>query len=468
MNTNDIPAHFSLVRNSYQDTVSARKDNESYQASVLSTIMTTVSTHSNGFSYSGKVKCSDVEGPVPVQQLSSCPKPSEILHLRKMSLNSEHTDEQMDDDPFLLLPQAKVWLRAERERYKPRTNCCGGLPGGGMTSTYSPYESKNGKIPNEAYSDACDEFYRRFMMTGDDDDDKNSPSVLLVARNVAEDWMPPESVRGRFLFFPRIKGKSALFLTYMPGPKHGAVDEKFIGKIGTWHDTNDILSTYLMGGVSSGGAVNKRYRGFEPDLRKFPKVPYRDPKGNDSDPSNKGLPYSRFIWEIEYKNRDPVEIRQRGFIYMRSEYTRYFLAGKFYPREGDGTFQAAVVLWGKPDESSNDVQLIVAVSIGSAGLDQEHEMEFSQAGPKSLVGVGVNEWRRPEDENDLNWIITIPASAFLYKVAKGERVQENGELAIVYVTDEIDGDEVQDFTINLQELRNAYEGLAGQLPRLPP
>ena len=65
-------------------------------------------------------------------------------------------------------------------------------------------------------------------------------------------------------------------------------------------------------------------------------------------------------------------------------------------------------------------------------------------------------------ENDPDWIIAIPASAFLYKVAKGRRVQENGELAIMYVTDEIVGGEVQNFTINLQKLRNTYDDLSDE------
>ena len=41
-------------------------------------------------------------------------------------------------------------------------------------------------------------------------------------------------------------------------------------------------------------------------------------------------------------------------------------------------------------------------------------------------------------------------------------MQENGELAIMYVTDEIVGGEVQNFTINLQELRNTYDDLSDE------
>ncbi len=134
-------------------------------------------------------------------------------------MTSDQTNEQIDDDPFLLLSQAKVWLRSELERYaqNPRS-CCGMLAGRGPSSAYSPFESSDGQIPDESYFEAFEEFYRRFLGSADDgDDDKSTPSVLLVATNVAENWTPPEAVngKGRFLFFPWMKDtvESALLAT---------------------------------------------------------------------------------------------------------------------------------------------------------------------------------------------------------------------------------------------------------------
>ena len=122
----------------------------------------------------------------------------------------------------------------------------------------------------------------------------------------------------------------------MPGPEHGAINLILNEQLTEWRRSNDTLKKYLAGGLSSGGAVNRRYRGFEPDRRIFPTSKYRDPVGADSDGSNKGCPYSRFILEIEYENREPIQVRERGELYMRPEYTRLFLAGKFYAPSDDG------------------------------------------------------------------------------------------------------------------------------------
>ena len=132
-----------------------------------------------------------------------------------------------------------------------------------------------------------------------------TPSVLLVATGVSEDWVPGDDVgRARFLFFPKLgsSNQTALFITYMPGPAHGSVDKILAKQISRWEDANTQLSKYLDGGQGSGGRSDRRFRGFQPDHRLFPRRKLGDPEGRDRGGSNSGNPYSRFIWEIEYRN----------------------------------------------------------------------------------------------------------------------------------------------------------------------
>ncbi len=373
------------------------------------------------------------------------------------------TEEQIDDDPFLLLSQAKVLLRAELERYEPRScysmveSPDGEIPDEAYSEPYSYFESPDGQVPEEAYSEAYAEFYRRFMGTAAADDDKSTPSVLLVAANVAENWVPPEDVvgNGRFLFFLRIKDEveSALFLTYMRSTEHGQIDCELLGQHAVWSYSTGTMRKYLVGSLRSGRPVNRRYRGFEPDFRIYPKYGYEDPLGADLDGDLMGHPYSRFIWEMEYENRDPVKIRDRGQLYMRPEYTRLFLAGKFYAPSADDKYKAAMVLWGKLNDS-NDTIVMDAVSFGTEDLSEDNKNEFFE--PRANRLVGVDRWRRPQDEDDPNWNITVPFRGFLYKVPKYKKKGKRTDTT-VYVLDEIDEGTEVDFIVDLREMARDLE-----------
>ena len=198
----------------------------------------------------------------------------------------------------------------------------------------------------------------------------------------------------------------------------------------------------------------------------FPRVKYRDPEGPDRDVSNGGYPHSRFIWEMEYDHRGPVGIRERGLLYMQHEYTRLFLAGKFYAPADDGTYKAALVLWGR-QEGSDVTCVMDAVSFGTADLSQEDKDEFSQGSAKRLVGVRADQWRRPQDEDDPSrWSMTIPYHAFFYKVAKKRKKRSR---TVVYVLQDMDDEaDLGDFFLNIRKMVFVYENMVApnELPEV--
>ena len=318
---------------------------------------------------------------------------------------------------------------------------------------YSPWicSKKDGTIPMAHLESALNEYKRRF---GDGSNQANTatPAVLLVATGVGKEWMPGEEVgKARFLLFPELGAAktSALFITYMPGPEHGAVDSWFVAMLSVWHTTNEFLRRYLSyGGLSSGG-----YGCFQPDKRVFPFKENRDHNGRDADRANKNNPYSRFIWEIEYDNRDPVQIRERGRAYMTPKYVRLFLAMKLYPPSRGTTYEAAAVLWAKADEESDTITVMKAVSFGTQDLSDDHKQDFFQRKADRLVGVDVNHWEKARND-EAAWSITLPFRGFLFKVSKGAP-GENGTTE--YVLDDLEAGAVEDFVIDLRRAAREYE-----------
>ena len=138
---------------------------------------------------------------------------------------------------------------------------------------------------------------------------------------------------------------------------------------------------------------------------------------------------------------------------MKSEYTRLFLAAKFYAPLADGTYEAAIVLWGKPD-GSNETTVMEAVSFGTRDLSDDQKEEFSQHRANRLVGVQPDQWRRPRDDLAADWTIRVPFRGIGYKIAKKKRKRTQ---AIVYVLDEIEDGAVKDLNVNLQEMVLHFE-----------
>lgn len=371
----------------------------------------------------------------------------------KLASGGEIDPEAPVNNTFGLEEEAELWFRQEKERSKTSYL----MPG----PQYTPYVTTNGKIPASHFQAAFSEFGKRFG-NGQRTTTRDAPSVLLVASGViSEDWVPGEDIgRASFLLIPRLyykgRSQSALFLTYMPGPEHGSVDGSFADDFGAWRRRYPVLLKYFVSGQSSGG-----YGHHQPDKRLFPKKKFRDRQGRDIDRGNKDQPYSRFHWEVEYENRDPVELRQRGKVYMRCKYTRLFLAAKFYAPDGNGEFEASIVLWGKTTPASDETTVVEAVSFGAKDLSDEHKKEFFAPRHDRLVGVRTDQWRCPQPvgNNDnatpAEWMLSVPFQGFVYKVTTEKRT--DGTLP--YLADELKDGELGDLTIDLRAMRTQYSAL---------
>lgn len=213
------------------------------------------------------------------------------------------------------------------------------------------------------------------------------------------------------------------------------------------------MQKHFATGQSSGGCGH-----FQPDRSIYPRKKFRDPAGRDIDERKNGLAYSRLVWEVECKNGDPVEIRQRGKRHLRNNCTRLFLAANCCePDENnDHKCEAAVVLWGKVTPSSNDISVVDAVSFRSIDLSDDHKNDFLEHRRDRLLGVSLDQWRQcPANESvaPASSTITIPHSGALCKVTKEPQVGGNRP----HLLDGIEDGEIEDLTIDLPCLRQQFE-----------
>ena len=360
---------------------------------------------------------------------------------------------------FGLEKEAELWFQKEKERAKTSYLMVG--------PQYKPYIATNGKIPTKHVLAAFSEFNKRFgqrtktatTAVSKEEEHAHAPSVLLVASGViSEDWAPDEDIRNaRFLLIPKLSsaGGAALFLTYMPGPKHGSIDGSFADDFGAWRRRYPVLQKYFVSGQSCGGCGH-----YQPNKCLFPKRNFRDRQGRDVDRSNENLPYSRFHWEVEYDNRDPVELRQRGKIYMGCKYTRLFLGAKFYAPDGnDGKFEASIVLWGKMTPASDQVTVVEAVSFGTKDLLANHKRKFAAPHHDQLVGVRPEQWRRlqPTENSDDNatpaeWTLSVPFQGIVYKVMTEKRADRTRP----YLADALEDGELGNLTVDLRAMLTQF------------
>ena len=103
-------------------------------------------------------------------------------------------------------------------------------------------------------------------------------------------------------------------------------------------------------------------RNPQPDCRALPKKKYRNHDNDDSDERNRIVPYSRLIWEVHWKNINPLDIRRSGKVLMKSPYNRLYLVAKIFgfDDDDDGKMEAAIVLWGRGE--GNVIEVMRAVS----------------------------------------------------------------------------------------------------------
>jgi hypothetical protein len=342
---------------------------------------------------------------------------SPLLGEKDNRRNTPQTEQEDpdDDDPYGLKDQAKKWLENELKTAGDEESSEG----------YSPYNASrnDGTIPTKHWDKAYAEFHRRFV----ENTSSSGPSILLVATNVSKNWTPGEELlKAKYLFFPNIdyagETLSALFITYMRGLEHGVADAYVNRKISCWWLGSPVLEKVLNGGLSSGGYGNP------PDSRIFPKTKYKNHIENDDvDKRNGNAPYSRFIWEVEWKNRSPLDIRRNGKVHMKSLYNRLYLAAKIYGvDDDDGKMEAAIVLWGREEGNGDDIKVMQAVSFGTKDLSQENKEDFAKHESHCLVGVHTDAWIRPTDlpqdypdtdETPQELMLNIPFEGILYKIS---------------------------------------------------
>ena len=380
-------------------------------------------------------------------------------------------EDALEDNPYGLREAATQWLAKEMEVLSLEEE----QPGETQQELYRPYVSPDGRVPLERLEKSFVEYELR------DDHEEKSLRPVLVAVGVKPNWEPDdESIpsKARFLLFPnmsvpgsnceddRCHNNSALFLTYMPGKYHGSVDGCFQDAYGAWILSEPDADNALNSGVSSGG---KKFS--QPDRRVYPAPKRREPY--DVDPSNGNEGFSRLIWEVEYGNRDPVELRQHGHkMMMQSNYTRLFLGAKFsYFDPGTDLFEAAIVLWGRPEDIThngldNTITVIAAVSFGTKDLTDETKEVFSGDLVDHLPGVRADQWRRPNGAgtprseiprgvpppND--WIFTVPRSGILYKVASRDVADPR---PFQYILRSATGRQISDLQINLMRMAVQFQ-----------
>lgn len=425
--------------------------------------------------------CSDGDGTASNHagakaRVAGVTRPSGVaLESRETRTTSSPTGEALnydDDNAFELREWAEKWLEKKHPRVTQRSS----------QDRYTPYDANRNKgiIPHKHFEEAFEEFWSRFMDVTSSSYTSTEPSMVLVATGVHKDWTPPEALRkAKFLFFPSLRWggttTSALFITYMPGKEHGAADACVNDSIGTWIRSNG-LHAVLNSGLSSGD-----YARPQPDRRIFPKSQFRDGHG-DTDQDNGGTPLSRFIWEVEYKNRNPIDMRKNGKRLMRSPYNRLYLAAKIYETDPvDGHTEAVIVLWGRTPGNDDKVEVIEAVSFGTKDLSDEHKDEFSGHETRtSLVGVGISDWRRPQvfpphypqfqnpldpEQTPEEFLLDIPLEGILHKVL----IPSDSEDTPQYLNElrENGARAVSNLKIDLRVLLSDVLDVAGNAPSAP-
>ena len=419
----------------------------------------TMSTHSQDYSGAAMTISSAAAAPVNANsgnsKRSCSTLPSEVLAPGKRA-NSEKEDMH---NPFGLKDKATKWLQDEMAVFQDSYL----VP----PNKYRPHISKDGRVApaqiKRAFAESINREAKPYRLR---------PVLIVVGlEGYPEDFLADESLhRARYLFSPDIdigtpirvlkcSSASALFVTYMPGPEHGVADASFMDHFGAWKTSNQILKKYLSSGVSSGSEDSS-----QPDRRVFPIGAYRDFGNPDRDRSNKNNAYSRLIWEVEFSNRDPVKLRVHGRKLMRPRNVRLFLGAKFSEFDENGHFEAAIVLWGKPDghNAGGDIAVVTAVSFGTKCLSDETKTEFSRRG--GLPPVAVDAWRRPQDAataplldppatTPAPWLLNISVQGILYRVTASERDDDGNPQ---YLLDMLGQDLVADFPVNLLDMAREY------------
>jgi len=413
---------------------------------------------------------SDTSGVVPkrmkIDPLASTNKP-----MTKTKENRSPALDEVVEDPFGLKEKAKKWLEEEMAYHSKE----GYLVEAGA---YHPQIiSKGKKISALQHKKAAEEYEKRMSAK------KSCGAVrpVLVALGVAKDSTFKDFLddhtgpikSASYLYLPYLSWEEedvgALFITYMPGPVHGAIDAVFHGDAQNWRKTaHRALRSIIATGCSSGA-----HNAVQPDFRVMPNPNNKDRNGNDVDRAHKDVPHTRLYWEIECDHRKIVDLRRHGaFLMGRTEHARFFVGATISkPDPNDRSFEAAMVLWGKNE--SNEVSVLQAVSFGTKDLSDEtkKQCKTQHSVNQALPAVQDAAWRGPPDAGALPemmpdptpaaWLLCVPTSGLLYKVMIRQPAQEGQqEDRWAYFLDTLgDNVVVKDVEIDLMEMALAIKNL---------
>jgi hypothetical protein len=359
------------------------------------------------------------------------------------------------------------WMRAELDFYR----------GSKDRSEYSPWMNDDNEEgcappPRDPSVDhlvaAASEFSRRFPFRSlEDEEEQHSKNesesllsenpLLLVSNRVRDDWtVPDEFVNLHSVRFMLVPGDavdtSILFIECMAGPEHGRFDGWITnecmagpkhGRFDGWitNDIEDWISSNrlrsILNRIGAGGV------GYEPDeaYAPAPTSGDRNKPEIDADERLDGDPFARLVLEVEYAHRDVKIVRELGFSVLSNPYTRLFLAVRIWPKNKDGNFGAAAVLWDKDDNGIISVRK--AVDFGTRELHALAKRGFQVLPGRGMLPMLplVEAWTRPEpslgyeklrDELDAldvaavgdrsqqanqNWLLVLPKADLLYRIS---------------------------------------------------
>ena len=358
-----------------------------------------------------------------------------------------------DPNPFGLRKQAEQWRTKQLQdkgNYHP-------LQSEGRTVSLPQFLSQ--------FQKACVEHHRRSQC---ETHDLEYPLVVLVGVGFDEELieMSDESrPKAHYLFFPKLgaEGESALFITYLAGNVHGSVLTELSGQLVIWFHDNRGLKERLSKALNAGPP-----NGSQPDIRVYPEKRYTK-RPPDDDPDNSSRPFSRLIVEIEWMNRDPVELRQKGYSYFYPKsprdpdyepnndannfcggfrHVRMFLGCSLFGNstdlgkmdENDLEYEAALVLW-KRNEDNDEIRVNNAIDFGTKQLSAAHKQQYEGDGQGRLPGV--TNWTRREKDGRSRTMV-IPKKGFLYEVSQISNV----DVPLV---------DIEDFELDINDFVEVFE-----------
>ena len=343
------------------------------------------------------------------------------------------------------------------------------------------------------FQKACAEYHRR--------SESEHSLAVLVGVGIDEKLIEMSDEcrpKAHYLFYPKLgaEEQSALFITYLAGSEHGRVLSEISHQLGCWLDSNEGLEERLATVLGAGP-----HNGFQPDIRVYPNLRFMD-WFLDVDPDNDDRPFSRLIVEVEWMNRGPVDLRERGYKYFYKrpldkedpdykpdtdddasddannnandddsglKHVRMFLGCSLFGDNAaletmelnDLKYYAALVLWKRDEEDDDKIKVHEAISFGTNPLEDAHKAQYETHGQEMLPRVDRNKWSYLENNGDARKMV-IPKEGFLYKVNRVS--QADIDISNIDISNDDDppedfftDDGIKDFVVDIDKLVEEFE-----------